>query len=55
MIVGHTVCARLHSHLTAGSDPRMEYSFKLLGKWTRSSFLEEGGKHTECGARPQYG
>ncbi len=31
MIVGHSVCARLQSDLTAGSDPRMEYSVIQIG------------------------
>ena len=48
MIVGHSVCARLQSDLITGSDPRMEYSFKLAGKVDKVEFLESRGKRTEC-------
>ena len=48
MIVGHSVCARLQSDLIAGSDPQIEYSFKLAGKVDTIEFLGRGGKCTEC-------
>ena len=48
MIVGHSVCARLQSDLVSGSNPRMEYSFKLAGKVDKIKFLGRGRKCIEC-------
>ena len=47
MIVGHSVCAKLQSDLIAGSDPWMEYSFRLAGKVDKIEFLGRAGKRTE--------
>jgi len=48
MIVGHSVCARLQLDLVTGSNPQMEYAFKLAGKVDKIEFLGRGGKRTEC-------
>ena len=48
MIVGHSVCARLQSDLVTGSNPQMEYAFKLAGKVDKIKFLGRGGKCTGC-------
>ena len=43
IIVGHSVCARLQSDLVAGSNPQVEYSFKLAGTVDKIKFLGRGG------------
>lgn len=62
MIVGHSLCARLYSNLTTGTNPRMTSSFSWTVKMDQISFLGRGGKwmahiknkdlHKICEVRP---